>query len=46
MIAQVFPGWGMKPTEGEALGESTDPPERLTYAASFPWVALVCDRRA
>ncbi|WTB88162.1 hypothetical protein OIE99_07875 [Streptomyces cellulosae] len=45
LIAQVFPGWGMESTEGDVLGESTYPPERLTYAASFPGVDLVCDRR-
>ncbi len=45
LIAQVFPGWGMESTKGDVLGESTYPPERLTYAASFPGVDLVCDRR-
>ncbi|MFE5828830.1 DUF6928 family protein [Streptomyces sp. NPDC056508] len=45
LIAQVFPGWGMESAKGNVLGESTYPPERLTYAASFPGVDLVCDRR-
>ncbi|MGC9382829.1 DUF6928 family protein [Streptomyces sp. MH13] len=45
LIAQVFPGWGMERTEDEVLGESTYPPEGLTYAASFQGVDLVCDRR-
>ncbi|GGP87358.1 DUF6928 family protein [Streptomyces sindenensis] len=31
--------------KGDVLGESTYPPERLTYVASFPGVDLVCDRR-
>ncbi|WP_369149011.1 hypothetical protein [Streptomyces sp. R44] len=45
LVAQVFPGWGMELTEGDVLGEATYPPEGLTYAASFPGVDLVCDRR-
>ncbi len=45
LIARVFPGWRAEPTEGEALGEATYPPDGLTYAASFTGVDMVCDRR-
>ncbi|MGW2475182.1 DUF6928 family protein [Streptomyces sp. NPDC001665] len=45
LVARVFPGRGTVPTEGDVLAESTYPPEGITYAASFPGVDLVCDRR-
>ncbi len=45
LAARVFPSWGIESAEGDALDESTYPPEGLTYAASFPGVDLVCDRR-
>ncbi|MFF9199691.1 DUF6928 family protein [Streptomyces sp. NPDC014779] len=45
LIARVFPGRAAEPTPADVLGDSTYPPEHLTYAASFPGVDLVCDRR-
>ncbi|WUS99836.1 hypothetical protein OHA46_25540 [Streptomyces sp. NBC_00708] len=45
LVARVFPGRGTEPTQGDVLAESTYPPEGITYAASFPGVDLVCDRR-
>ncbi|MFF5634921.1 DUF6928 family protein [Streptomyces sp. NPDC012825] len=45
LVARVFPSWGIESAEGGALDESTYPPEGLTYAANFPGVDLVCDRR-
>ncbi|MFE6761750.1 DUF6928 family protein [Streptomyces sp. NPDC057689] len=45
LVARVFPGRGTVSTEGYLLAETTYPPEGITYAASFPGVDLVCDRR-
>jgi len=45
LVARLFPGRGKEPTQGDVLAEATYPPEGTTYAASFPGVDLVCDRR-
>ncbi|MFJ9342614.1 DUF6928 family protein [Streptomyces sp. NPDC101733] len=44
-VGRLHPGWGMAAAEGETLGEGTYPADGLTYAASFPGVDIVCDRR-
>ncbi|WP_329029428.1 MULTISPECIES: DUF6928 family protein [unclassified Streptomyces] len=36
---------GSEDSDADVLAESTHPPEGITYAASFPGVDLVCDRR-
>ncbi|MGW6707052.1 DUF6928 family protein [Streptomyces sp. NPDC054956] len=45
LVGRLYPGWGTQPAEGESLGEGTYPADGLTYAASFPGVDIVCDRR-
>ncbi|MEV8536063.1 hypothetical protein [Streptomyces sp. NPDC051211] len=45
LVGRLYPGWGMEAAEGEILGEGTYPADGLTYAASFPGVDIVCDRR-
>lgn len=45
LVARLFPGRRTELTQGGVLGESTYPPEGITYAAGFPGVDLVCDRR-
>ncbi|WP_308364267.1 hypothetical protein [Streptomyces sp. ISL-86] len=45
LVGRLYPGWGMEAAEGEILDEGTYPADGLTYAASFPGVDIVCDRR-
>ena len=45
LVERLYPGWSMESAEGEILGEGTYPADGLAYAASFPGVDVVCDRR-
>ncbi|MER5872212.1 hypothetical protein [Streptomyces sp. NPDC002044] len=45
LVERLYPGWVTEAREGEILSEGTYPADGLTYAASFPGVDIVCDRR-
>ncbi|MFJ6796603.1 DUF6928 family protein [Streptomyces sp. NPDC091268] len=45
LVGRLYPGWAREAAEGETLGEGTYPAVGIAYAASFPGVDIVCDRR-
>jgi hypothetical protein len=45
LIARLYPGWEVEEVEGAELGDGTNSPVGIAYAASFPGVDIVCDRR-
>jgi hypothetical protein len=45
MMRRLYPGWEFEPCEGSALYEGTYPLDGTAYAASWPGVEIVCDRR-
>ncbi|SCE17298.1 hypothetical protein GA0115240_142153 [Streptomyces sp. DvalAA-14] len=45
LLQRLYPGWVVEPDDGMALGEATYPADGVCYAASFPGVDVICDRR-
>nr|WSX50732.1 hypothetical protein OG409_18350 [Streptomyces sp. NBC_00974] len=44
-MRRLYPGCEIEEARGSILGEGVYPPDGTTYAASWPGVELVCDRR-
>ncbi|MGW1554593.1 DUF6928 family protein [Streptomyces sp. NPDC002346] len=45
MMRRLYPGCEIEEARGSILGEGVYPPDGTTYAASWPGVEVICDRR-
>lgn len=45
LVARLFPGWSVEPTEGSSLVEGTHPEDGIAYAGAFAGVDVVCHQR-
>ncbi|MEU8520641.1 hypothetical protein [Streptomyces sp. NBC_01216] len=45
MMWRLYPGWEIEQLPGSTLGGGVYPPKSTAYAASWPGVEIVCDRR-
>lgn len=45
LIGRLRPDWPLEVVDGSSLGDGIYPPEGIAYAAAFPGIGIVCDRR-
>ncbi|MEV2193060.1 hypothetical protein AB0I02_19030 [Streptomyces phaeochromogenes] len=45
MVRRLYPGWEIEDSTGSSLSEGVYPPDGTAYAAGWPGVEVVCDRR-
>ncbi|WP_269854156.1 DUF6928 family protein [Streptomyces sp. RPT161] len=45
MMQRLYPGWQIEESAGSNLSDGVYPPDGMVYAASWPGVEIVCDRR-
>ncbi|MGW0649661.1 DUF6928 family protein [Streptomyces umbrinus] len=45
MVRRLYPGWEIEDSKGSSLSEGVYPPDGTAYAASWPGIEVICDRR-